>query len=503
MIKTRGVIDKYDLEYVLQRYPGVKFSQPAPVIWKNGKKKINPHVSRFFLKSGEIVDVFHVKPIYYATPEHEWRPLYEVASHYGNRTGLVLKEGWENKIDLGYLVWYMKRGKLIKHSGVRIGVEQGAGITPLKIPLFLNITSTFYPDPDVESTTVDGIALHISDNTAWATIRSGAGTAAVDNGATNEMGNMETGTASAWRKIHRGFALFDTGPTIGDSDVITSATLSFVGSAKSNTNSATAAQAAIHAVATTPASNTAIASSDYPNIGSTSFGSIAYADIDVGGTNYNDIALNASGIADVSKTGISKFGWRSGGDLNNSEPTINGTSLTTNVDIFFADQATQAKDPKLVVVHSSNLTVSVSDSITVSESVTMHITSFINVNDTATVTESVTVLIPQLLLSVNDTITVTENISASFVFFASVFDTITITESVTVFLPFYGVNVNEAITITESVTVLQKNYVPNVNDSITVTESITLERTAVRQGIIHMRSRQQARPLSMDDRSIL
>lgn len=339
--------------YPLQEISSLRKYNSKTFPTKNTKERVTilPFGGRFKSWYGEVLSEIHIKPIHYIGNDKKWHNLSEIASYFGNRNGMILKEGWENKADFGYLAWYLKRQKLIKGKGIFLPKHTGV----LPMPLLLNTTSTFYPDPDPESTTVDGVVLRINDGGTWADIRGGAGTNVVDSGTDNELDNMETGSGSNWRKIHRGVMLFDTGPTIPDTDSITSATFSLYGpaTAKENTNSATAAQAALHIVSSAPASNTALATGDYAiaSWGTTSFGSFVYADYASGA--YNDVALNASGLSNISKTGVSKFGVRSGGDLNDSEPTRNGGSLTTYIAGVLADTALQDKDPKLVVVHGA------------------------------------------------------------------------------------------------------------------------------------------------------
>ena len=80
----------------------------------------------------------------------------------------------------------------------------------------------------------------------------------------------------------------------------------------------------------------------------TSFGSTAYADFSTSA--YNVIALNASGLAAISKTGITKFGCRFHWDVNNDST---GLSLAgTNQSDFnwvAADTADTTSDPYIEI----------------------------------------------------------------------------------------------------------------------------------------------------------
>src|SRR3990167_630473 len=125
----------------------------------------------------ELKTEFHVKPIHYIRQDNTWGNLDEIASYFGNKNGMVLKQDWEEKADMGYLAWYLKRNKLIKGKGIRIGIEQGERLKPLELDLLLN--TDFYPDPNPETTSVDGQVRYSTSATSWSAIRDGAGSAAL------------------------------------------------------------------------------------------------------------------------------------------------------------------------------------------------------------------------------------------------------------------------------------------------------------------------------------
>ena len=203
-------------------------------------------------------------------------------------------------------------------------------------------TLTAYPDPDPETTSVDGWVGRIAASAAFATIRGGAGTNAQDNDANDVIAMLQsTTTLDEYDQLRRGVFLFDTSAVGGGS--VSAATFSVVPSA-TTTNLGTDD---VHVCAVAPASNTALATADYGTYSATSFGSLAIGSISL--ASYNDIALNASGIAAVAVGGVTKFGTRLGWDLS---ATFAGTWLTsaaTRVQADFADQTGTANDPKLVV----------------------------------------------------------------------------------------------------------------------------------------------------------
>lgn len=211
-------------------------------------------------------------------------------------------------------------------------------------------TTTFYPDPDVESTSVDGYAEHLygaGSGQTWATIVAAAGTAATDDRSTNSIAASalaDTGDGN-WREIIRGIFLFDTS-AITDTDSIDSATFSIYVPSVTDV-----ADQLIGVVASAPASNTALVGGDYDSLGTTRFAT----DIDVTSLStsaYNDFALNASGLAAITTTGVTKLGTRLSGDIDDTTPTWS-SGVEPRVNCYCAEATDTTSDPKLVVVHSA------------------------------------------------------------------------------------------------------------------------------------------------------
>ena len=211
-----------------------------------------------------------------------------------------------------------------------------------------NTTSTFYPDANA----VDGYVNRTGVSEVWATLRAGAGTGNLSSGA-QLFWQIESAIASSpnFTALYRSIIMFDTA-ALPDTDIISSATLSLYGTEKvdASGNSPTGT-----IVGTTPASATALENADYSDFGATEFASrITYANWST--VAYNDFALNASGIAAVIKTGVSKFGFMEGEyDFAGGTPTY----VSDKVDKMVAsssDVAGTTQDPKLVVVHASAAT---------------------------------------------------------------------------------------------------------------------------------------------------
>ncbi|MFA5838848.1 MAG: hypothetical protein WC849_02830 [Candidatus Paceibacterota bacterium] len=204
---------------------------------------------------------------------------------------------------------------------------------------------TFYPDADPETSTVDGYVVRNVVDEPFSTIRDSAGKVA-DSSATNtQIRLLASATSDQFNLLGRSYALFNTS-TISANGVISSAIFSGYYSDKLNGLGSTD----LHLAASTPASNTNLVIADYQNISRTSFGSITYANFLA--AQYNDITLNAAGIANISKTGISKFSLQTSWDITNSFGGIWASSGDTYFFITTADTAGTSQDPKLTVTYT-------------------------------------------------------------------------------------------------------------------------------------------------------
>lgn len=209
-------------------------------------------------------------------------------------------------------------------------------------------TSTFYPDPHPETTSVDGRVAHNQAEQDWSVIRDGAGTAFNDNAVSLATIQIASdGGTDKFLQMIRGIFLFDTS-SIG-ADSVSSATFSFYGSNKADGLSATPD---INVYSSNPASNTGLVAGDYDSLGTTDFATaITYASFTTAG--YNDFILNASGISAIDTGGVTKLGLRNSNyDVADVAPTwsADGNSFMTGI---YAETAGTTQDPKLVVEHST------------------------------------------------------------------------------------------------------------------------------------------------------
>lgn len=351
-------IDLNDKQFIEERHGKITGWIPGAIDNKTGK--INPQTTKAYMGNGCFVSVFHVKPVYYETAAGHWRPLSEITTHHGNHK-IILNENWW-KVHPRYLAWLDKRCKLIggellipstfksyptPYEGIVRSIHES--LVPVKAGL---TTTTVYPDPNVETTTVDGRLKLGSRSDDWVTIRAvSTATNAVDDGASGEMAETyATGSSNLWNELCRAAFLFDTS-AIGDTDSIDSGTFSIYVISKGDISGALD----VSLVDKTTASNTALATSDFDR--STKYGTTEYATAlaiaSISTSAYNDWTLNASGLSAISKTGVSKFGVLLKEDLDNTAPTW-GAGVYGHITGYYADQTGTANDPKLVVNHTAS-----------------------------------------------------------------------------------------------------------------------------------------------------
>lgn len=212
------------------------------------------------------------------------------------------------------------------------------------------LEATYYPDAGSGSTTVDGYVGRGGVSESWSSIRNhtdGNGTATAGDPDVAAMLEASV-TTDEWATLTRGFFTFDSS-ALTASATISAAVFSIYGSSKADTLGTSTSQGSILVVSSNPALSNTLGNADYDQIGSTSFGSKTYANYSASA--YNDFTMNASGISNVSKTGISKFAVRIGADFFDSTPTwSSGASII--LEARFADATGTTNDPKLVVTYT-------------------------------------------------------------------------------------------------------------------------------------------------------
>lgn len=199
---------------------------------------------------------------------------------------------------------------------------------------------------------VDGYASREGVNQSFGNISLfGVGTNASTGGSTGDDTPhlVASSTTNQFQILRRSFFLFDTS-SLGASAIISGATFSTYGSA-SNTKSNQLGDPDYCLGSASPASDSTLVAADYQTRGTTRFGAISYASFTA--SQYNDITLNASGLANISKTGISKFSGQLSWDIDNSFVGSWAGNASSGFRATFADTSGTNQDPKLVVTFSS------------------------------------------------------------------------------------------------------------------------------------------------------
>lgn len=248
---------------------------------------------------------------------------------------------------------------------ISLTAKNGDGIVLGKIG---NTTDTFYPAAGSNSP-VDGLLTRdvTGSREQFATIRdAGSGTAASDTGTALYAGMFgyyldNPDTYSTW---WRSIISFDTS-TLGAGASISSATLSlYQGTDRLDQFADGPRSQAL--VGATPASTATLATSDYSQLNTTLMAT-ALAVAAVTSNAYNDFSLNASGIANISTTGVSKFGLKTESDRSNTPQGMGGIQPYEYVNWASADTTGTTQDPKLVVVHSATATATPDDGLIIFE----------------------------------------------------------------------------------------------------------------------------------------
>lgn len=196
-------------------------------------------------------------------------------------------------------------------------------------------TDIFNPDAHPETSTVDGMVILDTTTQSYASIIAAAGSSSDDSGTTGQVVMISSTTTDEYTSCRKFVALFPTS-AIPDGASIISATVELYATAK-----VTQMVAQTVVVATNPSSDTALASGDYAGITVTAqSNTIAVSAISTSA--YNLYTLNATGLAAINKTGITKFGLMLEEPTWVSDKTVNTTFQT----------AENSNPPKLNITYS-------------------------------------------------------------------------------------------------------------------------------------------------------
>jgi hypothetical protein len=211
----------------------------------------------------------------------------------------------------------------------------------------------------------DGIVSRQSVDESFSSIRGGAGIFVDMLSASSNPQLTSSGTTNQYGRMDRCIFCFDTS-SLTSGATISATVLSLFGVVASNG----LGSPDLHIAGATPSSTSQYVSSDYGQCQTTSFGSVAFGSFL---TSYNNITLNASGVSNISKTGVSKYSAQLSWDILNS---FTGTWASSAQSRFLVNMADNGSNqPKLVVTYAiaANLvrTVSASVSRAASRSISM------------------------------------------------------------------------------------------------------------------------------------
>jgi len=184
--------------------------------------------------------------------------------------------------------------------------------------------------------------------TTFALVRNATDATSVDVSASNALvGYRSSSTTDQYLEMTRIICTFNTS-LLGAAAEITSSSFSLYGASASRTF---LGDDFIKVVAATPASSNDIVVADWSQFGGTSLSDTSIAATAFSSAAYNVFDLNASGLANISKTGVSQFGVRLARDLDNTAPTW-VTATVTDITTWLADLGGTANDPRLIVTYT-------------------------------------------------------------------------------------------------------------------------------------------------------
>ena len=221
--------------------------------------------------------------------------------------------------------------------GSLIEVDYDGPGGPREMPAIIHwgTTSTFNPS-------MDGYINNAVGSVSWSTMRDAVnGTAITDTGTGAQTYIKATTVTDEWNNTHRSVFLFDTAALAGDT--VTAATFKFV----SNYKDADFGSSAV-LVASNPTGTSGLVVADYSRFTFVDQAArLAFSSVVADSATYNDMVLNATGISNISTSGITKFGIVDSYDADDSPPT-----WVSNRDGWIAIKTSASPTPpQLVVTH--------------------------------------------------------------------------------------------------------------------------------------------------------
>ena len=236
----------------------------------------------------------------------------------------------------------VKGTKYVKRSDITEALSQGS---PYRADV------TFYPDANPETSSVDGTVL-CSTSGSWATVIAGPGVYKEDAAATGQLWTSALTVSNTYHYHRQMFFGFDTS-SIGAGQAVDSAVLNL---RIFNTSASGGLGLSSQIYATTPASNTALADSDYMAFGSTPLTDTA-RDVFSESFPVSWVArtLNLDGRNAVDMEGVTNLGMDFTVAHEGGSPTW-ASSHNPQLSVHMAESSGTAEDPYLTVTHSTAAT---------------------------------------------------------------------------------------------------------------------------------------------------
>lgn len=219
-------------------------------------------------------------------------------------------------------------------------------------------TLTQYPSSTSAGNPIDGSPGAVGGGYSWSQIRSAAGNDASQTGASvtpiflHYLGSDYSNSIFYW--AFRGIFCYNTS-ALGSGSTISSATVGFCPDSAPVDNMVYGVQSDLDTwlVTSTPASTSSLASGDYAQISTTKCTASSITFTTWAANSYSSFTLNATGLSNISKTGISKFGTKSDGDISNLTPIYTNDNSDTFVSVYSSANTGTTKDPKIVVTYTA------------------------------------------------------------------------------------------------------------------------------------------------------
>lgn len=208
-------------------------------------------------------------------------------------------------------------------------------------------TLVVYPNANPETVSVDGFAERaVGSAESWSTIRSGAGNNSQDSDTTLDLRVIPvSSTGDTYLENRRVYLAFATS-AIGSASTVLSATLELV---RTLTPVSDPKKAAVVLTSSTAfASATAMANADYGKAGTTSIATTAPLLSTMAPGSTVAWTLNPTGLAAISKTGVTYFGLRYDFDLSATNPFWSPAYQSQTVAFWAADKGGVYR-PKLTI----------------------------------------------------------------------------------------------------------------------------------------------------------